>query len=193
MDGYYDYGPTVALERPVTLVSYVRDETRSIGYRVASLLGLPYYDIDRTIEHETGTSVWNLIWRDGEERYRELERRHVEKALSEKPRGLIALGDGALVDPETRRRVLAEADLVLLDLDLPNLYWRLKAGPNASMDFWHPLHAGPLERLEQVRPFYDARRPALEEAPHKVELLGRDRGAVVDRVVELVEGFAATA
>ncbi|MEM8930194.1 MAG: shikimate kinase [Acidobacteriota bacterium] len=190
MEGYYDDGPLVALDRPVTLAGFLVEETRAIGQRAAALLGLPVHDIDRAIEHEAGTSVWNLIWRDGEARYRTLERQHVAKALAARPLGVITLGDGVLVDPAVRQDILNRTDLLVLDLDLLGLFGALKATKNASMDFWHPLHAGPLERIEQVRPFYDARRSSFDDASSRITATGQTRHALIDRVVESVREFA---
>lgn len=192
MDGYYDHGPTVDLDRPVALAGYVTEETRVMGYRLAALLGLPAVDLDRRIEGQTGRSVWSVIWDDTEVRYRQLEREHLRRALGERPCSIVTLGDGTLMDPTNRALVLRESHLVALDLDLPNCYWRLKASSAADLSFWHPLHPGPLQRFEQVRPFWEARAPGFAEAPHHIEMPGKDKGDVVAALQALVERLAAS-
>jgi shikimate kinase len=186
MEGYYDYTPTAELHRHLVIAGYLGDETRRIGYQLASLTGLPVTDLDRKIEHHAGKSVWELIWSEGEGRYRELERRYLGRLLDERPWSILTLGDGALIDAENRRRVSAEADLVVLDLDVANVYWRLKATPAAAQEFWHPLHAGPLERFEQVRPFHQRREPGFAGADHRIAMLGRGGADVVELLLGLI-------
>ena len=186
MDGYYDHHPLVNLDKPLALAGYLADESRLVGYQLASLTGLPVIDLDRKIEHHAGKSIWDLIWNDGESRYRQLEQQYLESVLRERPCGVLSLGDGTLIDDDNRRRVLAEAHLVVLDLDLPNCYWRLKSGPRGDREFWHPLVPGPVERPEQLRPFHAAREPGFAEAPHRIELRGKRRSDVVDQLQALI-------
>ena len=102
MQGYYDYGPLVDLRKPVALAGYLTEETRVVGYRLAALLGLPSIDLDRRIEHQSGRSVWSLVWDESEARYRQLERQELRRAVRERPCGILSLGDGTLMDEENR-------------------------------------------------------------------------------------------
>ncbi|MEL7061035.1 MAG: shikimate kinase, partial [Acidobacteriota bacterium] len=97
MNDYYSHHPLVSLDRHVVLAGFVTEETRGIGYRLAALTGLPVTDLDRSIEHVAGQSVWKLIWNEGEARYRELERVALRRALDDRPLGIITLGDGTLL------------------------------------------------------------------------------------------------
>ena len=106
--------------------------------------------------------------------------------MAEKPRAIITLGDGALIDEANRRRVLAEARLVVLDLDLANCYWRIQSTSLGEKDFWHPLYAGPVERFEQIRPFYELREPGFTQAHHRIELRGKGRGEVVEDLMAML-------
>lgn len=191
MDGYYDYGPVVALERHVVLGGFLGEETRMVAYRAAALLGLSAVDIDRSVEHDAGRSVWDLIWERGEEDYRRLEKKHIERALKARPFTLISLGDGALIDDEVRDTVLDASHLVVLDVDLANCFWRLKGTERSASDFWHPLYAGPLERIEQVRPFFQRRRPGMDSASHQLPLGGTSAHRAVDKLVDLVKELSA--
>lgn len=186
MDAYYDHQPLVTLEKPLVIAGYFGAETRQIGYRLAALTGLGVTDLDRKVEHHAGMSVWELIWNHTEERYRRLEGEYLRRLLAERPCGIITLGDGALIDEANRRRVLEQAFLVVLDLDLPNFYWRIKSTSQAEKDFWHPLHAGPVEGFEQVRPFHELRQPGFAEAHHRIELRGKGRREIVERLMEIV-------
>ena len=186
MTGYYDYAPTHVLDRPLVLAGYFADQTRYLGFRLAALTGLPVNNLDRLIEHRTGKSIWDLVWSEGEARYRALETELLDRSLRERPCSIVTLGDGALIDEGNRRRVAEGAQLVVFDVDLPNFYWRLKASEVADNDFWHPLHAGPVQGFEQVRPFYQQRQPGFATADHHIELAGRDDARLFDALMELL-------
>jgi shikimate kinase len=186
MDAYYDYHPLLTFGKHLVLAGYIGAETRQIGHQLASLTGLPVADLDRKIEHHAGKSVWELIWGEGEGRYRELEREHLPRLLVERPYSIVTLGDGTLIDPANRRQVLAETHLVVLDLDLPNCYWRLKAGPTGKKDHWHPLHPDPLEHFEQVKPYHRLREAGFRSARHRIGLRGQKRGTTVETLMELI-------
>lgn len=190
MDGYYDYHPLHQLDRHFVLGGYVGEETRVIGFQLAALTGLPVVDLDRHIEHQAGRSVWELIWTQGEDRYRQLEREHLRSLLAERPWSILTLGDGALIDEGNRLLVSTEATLTVLDLEFSTLYWRLKAHPRADKNFWHPLHQGPIERFEQIRPYYLERQPGFAAADHRIELRGRDRAKVVEELMAILTANA---
>ena len=172
-NGYYDPYPVLELDRHIALIGFDSDETRTVGFRLAGMLGVPALDSDRLVEHHTGQSVWRLIWEKGEKHYRKLERRHLYRSLSARPFGVLSLGDGALMHPGTRAKVSSFCHLVALDRDLAGCYWHLRSTEQADMDFWHPLFPGRLQSYNQVRPFFDARRPGIESAAETVSMVGR--------------------
>lgn len=186
MEGYYDYAPRLQLEQHVLLTGFIATETRSIGYRLAALNGLPFADLDRMIEHQAGMSIWKLVWTQGERHYRFLERECLRRELDARPFGILTLGDGALIDDELGQEARARAAVVALELDLPNCYWRLKSLPQADSDFWHPLHVGPLEKIDQVRPFFAERQKGFAQATQRIRMQGRRLSDVVELVQELL-------
>lgn len=186
MSSYYDHHPLVELDRHLVLAGYVSSDTRKIGYQLAALTGLGVSDLERTVEHFVGMSIPKLMQTQGEAEFRRLERQHLRRLLDAKPLGIITLGDGTLIDPTNRQKVLAEAQLVVLDLDLPSCYWRLRQGATADKDHWHPLYSQPLEGFEQVRPFHEMRQPGFAEAPQRIDLGRHGRGAAVDQLMALI-------
>lgn len=186
MSHYYDYHPLVSLDRPLVLSGFLGAECRRIGYQLAALTGLTVTDLDRAIEHEAGQSVWKLILMEGENRYRELERENLQRQLRARPAGILTLGDGTLIDPENRRRVLAGSRWVLMDLDLANCFWRLTAESETPIQHWHPLYAGPLTSPDLLRPFYDLRRPGFDQAPERIDLSGKPGHRAVEELMAML-------
>lgn len=186
LSGYYDYHALVDLDRHLVLAGYISAESRQIGYQLAALTGLTANDLDRTVEHEAGKSVRELILLEGEERYRELERRMLQRLLTARPFGVLSLGDGALVDAQNRGLVLEASRFVLLDLDLANCFWRMTTHSKGSRRDWHPLLAGPLTSPEQVRPFFESRRPGFAAAHDRIDSRGKHHRQVVKELLAMI-------
>ena len=117
MSDYYEYTAQVELDRPTVVISYLSDFTRGATYRAAAMLGLPFHDVERAVEHEAGMEIRRLVLEDGEGHYRELETRVLARSLEQKPSGLIALGDGGLLDEKNEALVEAKGRLVVLDFE----------------------------------------------------------------------------
>lgn len=187
MRDYYDPHPTVTLDSHLVLAGYFGPETRQVAFQLAAMTGLGVTDLDRKIEHHAGKSIEDLIWSEGEASYRRLERQYLESLLAERPNAILSLGDGALIDAANRSRVLEGARLIVLDLDLPNCFWRFKSGAIGSPEWSHPLHPGPIEHFEDLRPYHARRAPGFAEAHYRLEIRGKKRTAVVAMLMEIVE------
>jgi len=140
--------------RTLVLVGLMGAGKSSVGRRVASRLGLPFYDADAEIEAAAGCSISDLFARYGEASFRTGERRVMRRLLGG-PRAVIATGGGAFIDPETRALISAQAISVWLRADLNVLEKRvvgrdhrplLKEGDprtilSALMEKRHPIYA----------------------------------------------------
>lgn len=71
----------------------------SIGRRVARAIGLPFTDTDAAVVREHGP-IPVLFAERGEAEFRRLERDAVAAALASG--GVVSLGGGAVLDPQTR-------------------------------------------------------------------------------------------
>lgn len=94
------------LHRSVVLVGLMGAGKTSVGKRLARALRAPFQDADEEIVAAAGLSIPDIFALYGEPRFRELERRVVARMLEQAPL-VLALGGGAFVDPDTRRRVKA--------------------------------------------------------------------------------------
>jgi shikimate kinase len=88
----------------------------TIGHAVAEQLGVPFRDTDADVEGTVGKPVADIFIADGEATFRELEREAVGTALREHD-GVLALGGGAVLDPQTRA-ALAGHRVVWLEVSL---------------------------------------------------------------------------
>lgn len=83
-----------------------------VARRVAALLDEPYLDTDTAVVVEHGP-ITEIFEKYGEKQFREWERAAVVSALQTP--GVVALGGGAIIDPDTRRD-LAEHTVALITI-----------------------------------------------------------------------------
>ena len=82
----------------------------SIGRRVAKTLGVPFFDSDIAIAREHGP-IDRIFAERGEAAFRALEREAVLKGLG--TNGVVSLGGGAVLDPDTQRDLAAHRVVLL--------------------------------------------------------------------------------
>ena len=110
-------------ERPsVVLVGPMGAGKSSVGRRVAKVLGVPFTDSDTVIVRAHGP-ISAIFDTHGEAHFRAIERDVVHEALA-RP-GVLALGGGAVLDPETQAE-LAEHRVALLTVDAAVVASRLR-------------------------------------------------------------------
>ena len=100
------------------------------GALLAQNLGRAWVDLDKEIETRTGATIEILFATRGEPGFREIEGDVLRQILSETPAAVIALGGGALLDPENRREVEKNGRVICLIADMDTLLARLQADSN---------------------------------------------------------------
>ena len=115
--------------RPVVLVGLMGAGKTSVGRRLADLLDTRFVDSDHAIEDAAGMTIADIFDVYGEGEFRALERRVIKRLLDEGEAGVLALGGGAFMDPETRALVLREGHVVWLKAALDVLVARTARKP----------------------------------------------------------------
>ena len=147
------------------------------GRLLAERLGVAFDDTDAAIERTAGKPIPEIFVDDGEEHFRELERAEVAKALASFD-GVLALGGGAVLAPETRA-LLAGHTVVFLSVELSDAVKRVGLGAGRPL-----LTVNPRATLKYLM---DQRRPLyLEVAKHTVPTDGRTPGEVAAEVAALL-------
>ncbi|MCX6430243.1 MAG: shikimate kinase [Actinobacteria bacterium] len=127
----------------------------SIGSALSRKLKLGFADTDTMIEEDQGKSVSQIFIDDGEEIFREIERKICLGAFEEQE-GVLALGGGAVLDPITRA-ALAKlgSEVIFLDVSLK------VAAPRIGFNRDRPLLLNnPRQKWQELM---DSRRPIYEE------------------------------
>jgi shikimate kinase len=79
----------------------------SVGPLLAAELGVPFADTDDLVAAAAGKPVGDIFVDDGEPVFREMERAAVARGLEKvgQDGGVLALGSGAVLDPDVRRMI----------------------------------------------------------------------------------------
>lgn len=171
-------GARAALQdRPLVLVGLMGVGKTTVGRAVAQMLGLRFCDTDDEIERVSTMTVPELFEKFGEPEFRALERRVIDRLLSEGPM-VLATGGGAFIDRETRERILRVARTVWLRAELDVLVER-----TARRDHRPLLRNGdPREILARL---IEERHPIYAEAGLVIDSRSREkRDAVAMRVIQ---------
>ena len=156
----------------------------TVGALLADAWGVGFRDTDADVEQAARRSVAELFVEEGEEAFRERERRAVVAALAEHE-GVLALGGGAVLDPATQRDLAAHT-VVFLDVSLAH------AVPRVGLNAARPLLVGnPRARWQSLMA---ARRPIYEHLATVV--IGTDDATpdeVTQRVLDALAPVAGNA
>lgn len=138
----------------------------TLGLRLSEDMNIPFIELDREIEKDTGMPLAEIISLYGQSGYRGIERRTLEKVLRENKNTILSVGGGVVSEKET------------YDFLLSNCYtvW-VKAQPEEHMsrviaqgDF--RAMAGNDQAMEDLRRIIEAREPLYRKADMCVDTSG---------------------
>lgn len=167
--------------KTIVLVGLMGAGKSSVGRRVASRLGLPFYDADAEIEAAAGCSISDLFARYGEPAFRAGERRVMRRLLAG-PRSVIATGGGAFIDPETRALIAGQAISLWLRADLDLLTKRVSGRDH------RPLLKGGDPRVI-LSELMEKRHPIYAQADLAVDSLDQPTDITVAAVLRSLSAF----
>lgn len=138
----------------VVLIGPMGAGKSSVGRRVAKALGVPFTDTDAVVVRAHGP-IDALFASEGEAHFRAVERTAVENALTvaAESGGVVALGGGAVLNPETQQQ-LAGSRVALLTVRPERVASRIRGAKRPLLASEDPL-ARWAEVYAQRRPLYE--------------------------------------
>ncbi len=153
--------PTPNPQPPIVLLGFMGAGKTTVARALAARLGCGWLDVDGIIAQRAGLTPAQIIDRQGEARFRELETQALRVALEGQTR-IIATGGGAWANEQNRELVAARQCLTVW-LDAPFELCRQRIAPQGD--------TRPLARDETLaRQLYAARRPFYAQAARVVHL-----------------------
>jgi XRE family aerobic/anaerobic benzoate catabolism transcriptional regulator len=152
----------------------------TLGARLAEQLGVPFIELDREIEAESGTPLSAIFDLYGQSGFRRFERLCLDRIVEQHPRFVLATGGGLVSEPATFERLL-----------------------NACFTIW--VKAAPAEHMQRVvaqgdmRPMTDnreamadlqrilsVREPLYRKADAMVDTEGRTIAESLDQLIQAI-------
>ncbi|HEY1133113.1 MAG TPA: shikimate kinase [Nocardioides sp.] len=138
----------------VVLIGSMGAGKTTVGEVLAQRWGVGFRDTDADIVAAEGRAIADIFVEDGEAHFRALERAAVHAGLTEHA-GVLALGGGSVVDPDTRA-ALAEHTVVFLQVGLAEAVQRVGLGSS------RPMLLGNVR--SRIKTLLDERTPIYTEA-----------------------------
>ena len=175
----FDIDPIPFENRTIALVGLMGVGKSTVGRRLAARLGLPFADGDDEIERAAGRSVSEIFATMGEAAFRDGEAR-VMRRLLEGPRMVLATGGGAVLNPETREMLKANAVMVWLRADLHTVASRVQRRDT------RPLLRGK-DALEALTAMAEVRYPVYAEAHLTVDTGSGAHAEAIEAILKALQ------
>lgn len=153
----------------VFLTGFMGTGKSSVGRALASRLGVPFVDLDTEVERAAGRSIREIFATSGEEEFRRLEQRTLERLLADADTaaadaaGLVLATGGGTVTRESNRRLLRSTGTVVwLCLPFAVIAERVR-GPGRDE---RPL----FRSEEEARRLYESRLPVYRRCDLRVDV-----------------------
>jgi shikimate dehydrogenase len=108
----------------IALIGSMGSGKSTVAREIANLTGMSLIDIDNRVEERTGLAISELLGREGEERFREIERDEVQ-SLWDLSRTVISCGGGAVLNRRNIQAIRATSVPVWLWADAETLLARI--------------------------------------------------------------------
>lgn len=191
---YANKGLTIAFSELVTLLKPAYRNIALTGFmaagktvvsrRLARKLQWTFVDLDRVVENNQGLTIETIFSLQGEASFRTAEKRALEQVLKHDEQ-VIALGGGAIVDPENLKLVKENGLLVWLKVSSRVVLERTKHKDN------RPLLKGD-NKLKRIEELAAQRESIYAKADIAVDTNDRPVDDVVDEIFHRLENSGRT-
>jgi len=160
--------------KAVILIGYRGSGKTSVGQRLASELGRPFFDTDALVEKQAGMPIDAIVSQMGWAHFRELEKQ-VIASVSGKPNRVVATGGGAVMDPANVGCLKRNGWIVWLKAGARILRQRIEKDQGEGMS--RPSLTGE-DPLKEIQAVLEQREPVYQKICDFV--LDTDGSAVLD-------------
>ena len=150
----------------------------TVGKYIAKKLKIKFFDMDKVVEKKNGMKIKDIFETQGEIYFRKEEELITLKYLDEKG-SVISLGGGAFINDKIRQKVLSDCFSVWLNLNLKDLYKRLKKNKK------RPLIKN--DNLDNIGRMLLERKKIYSKANKKVNCDNLSLNQIVVKIIKLYE------
>lgn len=164
--------------RNIALIGFMGTGKTSVGHMVAGRLGFTFIDTDHLIERKAGMAISQIFARQGEARFREIEREVVD-SLAERDRCVIATGGGVGANPELLANLKRHALVVCLWASAERIWERVQRQVHRPL-----LHVP--DPQQRIRDLLTQRQPVYRQAD---VLLNADTRQIPHTAAQVIKEF----
>lgn len=163
----------------IVLIGYRCTGKTSVGKRLSKRLGLAFYDSDAIIQEETGQTVQEIVDAGGWPAFRAEEKKIISR-LALQDNCVIALGGGAVLDPENMAAMKVNGRVIWLTADIRTILERM-ARDEATTAQRPPLNGR--DRVLEATLVLEERTPLYEGAADlTIDTRNRDFNEIVEEI-----------
>ena len=152
----------------------------TLGRKVAERLSMPFIELNREIEAESGLAVAEIFSLYGQEGYRRLEQRCLKMVVARNPSVVLAVAGGIVGEPSTYEILLKSFHTVWLRASPEEHMERVRAqGDRRPM-------AGNPGAMDELRAILEARERFYSRAEASLDTSGKTLDASVYELAELI-------
>lgn len=180
---------TLLAEMHIALCGMMGSGKSAIGRRLASLLDIPFTDLDALVEQDAGMSIPRIFETEGEASFRQREKFLLKKKLATRP-CVIGLGGGTLQDEHVLKELKKTAFLCFIDTPLDVISERVQRNTNRPLLLDKNGNMKPESEVKTIiKQLYSARLPLYRQA--RLRYVPEPGNSVHDSAGELLERIRA--
>jgi XRE family aerobic/anaerobic benzoate catabolism transcriptional regulator len=155
----------------------------TVGNILARTLKVPFYELDALIIKDTGLSLREIFDLEGENYYRAVEERVLERVLKKTP-GVIAAGGGLVINPTSLLRLKLHTFVVWLQAAPETLIDRVQTGKDKRRLSAHP------DVRKQLKAILDRRTPHYAQADLVVNTTDKSPEVISKTIIKAFKSSA---
>ena len=166
------------LNKNIVLIGMMGSGKSTVGYLLSKSINLKFLDVDRIIEKETGSKIYDIFQIKGEAYFRNLEQKITLKLLKSK-RKIISLGGGGFLNKNIRKEVKNN-----------NLSFWLSWKNSTIIKRIHKSHKRPIafkSSENDLKKLISDRSKIYSEANFKINCENLTKNMIINKIIDLYE------
>jgi len=152
----------------------------TLGTRAGETLGVPFVELNREIEEQSGMPVDDLMALYGQEGYRRLEAQAIDRVIATHDTMILAVAGGIVAEPETYNHLLARFHTIWIKATPAEHMARVREQGDTR-----PMAGNP-EAMDQLKSILTAREALYERALAKLDTSGRTEDESLEELLTLI-------
>lgn len=153
----------------------------TLGAMVGEALDVPFVELNREIEEQSGMPVNELLAFYGQDGYRKLEAQALERVVATHQTMILAVAGGIVADPPTYNRLLAHFHTIWLRAAPEDHMARVLAQGDTR-----PMHGNP-EAMDQLKSILTSREALYGRALVQIETSGKSLDETLAELVTVIK------